>query len=176
MTERGREYGEGLYELCREENVQALPQLQMLMECFKRQPDYIRLLSNQALPKTQRTSILDDTLHGQVHPYVLNFLKILCERGLLGEFENCVAAYRQRYNQDNAIVEARATTATPLTEDERQKLLAKLQSMTGRQVELTQRVDPSVMGGVLLEMEGKLYDSTIRHRLESIRRAMVTNQ
>ena len=156
MTERGREYGEGLYELCREENVQALPQLQMLMDCFKRQPDYIRLLSNQAMPKTQRTSILDDTLHGQVHPYV--------------------PAYRQRYNQDNAIVEARATTATPLTEDERQKLLAKLQSMTGRQVELTQRVDPSVMGGVLLEMEGKRYDSTIRHRLESIRRAMVTNQ
>ena len=176
MTERGREYGEGLYELCREENIQALPQLQMLMDCFRQQPDFVRLLSNHALPKTQRTSILDDTLQGQVHPYVLNFLKILCERGLLNEFEGCVAAYRQRYNQDNAIVEARVTTAAPLTEDERQKLLARLQSMTGKQVELIQRVNPSVMGGVLLEMEGKRYDSTIRHRLESIRRAMVTNQ
>lgn len=63
------------------------------------------------------------------------------------------------------------TTSAPLTEEQRRKLLIKLGSMTGHQISLREKVDPQLIGGVLLEMDGKRYDNTLRHRLQSIHRS-----
>lgn len=174
MTEFAREYGDGLYALCAEENLteQVLAELQMLRQVFREQPDFCRLLSNMALSKQERVSILDQALRGQVHPYVLNFLKILCERGGLGEFEGCESAFRENYNRDHRVVEATVTTSQPLSDGERSRLAARVKEMTGSDVHLTEKVDASVIDGVLLEMNGQRFDNTVRHRLEEIRRAM----
>lgn len=174
MTDLGREYGLGLYALCAEEGLarEVLEQLQALKACFDEQKDFCRLLSNMALSKQERTDILDHALRGQVHPYVLNFLKILCERGVLGEFSGCEQAYRQQYNHDHGVTEAVVTTSVALTEDQRRKLLIKLGDMTGRQISLQEKVDPQLLGGVLLEMDGKRYDNTLRNRLQAIHQAL----
>ena len=78
MTELAREYGDGLYALCAEENLSAdmLSELQELKKCLREEPDFFRLLSNMSLSKEERVGILDNALRGQVHPYLLNFLKI----------------------------------------------------------------------------------------------------
>ena len=175
MTELAREYGDGLYALAAEEQLadDVLAQLQTLKAAFRENPQFLQLLSNMALPKAERVGILDQALRGQVHTYVLNFLKILCERGALHEFEGCEEAYRKLYNKENRVIEAAVTTAVPLTEEKRQQLIDRLTGMTGRKVQLKERLDPQVMGGVLLEMDGKRWDNTVRHRLEDIHRAMV---
>ncbi len=176
MTELSREYGEGLYLLCVEENLapQALEELTVLRSLFQENPDFCRLVSNHALSKQERVTILDQALRSQVHPYVLNFLKILCERGIFGEFSSCVEAYRTFYNRDNRVVEAVATTSVPLSGEQRSQLLEKLRAMTGKQIQLTEKVDPAVMGGVLLEMEGKRYDNTLKHRLGQMRQVLTS--
>lgn len=174
MTELAREYGEGLYALCAEENLteEMLTELQALKALFREQPDFIRLLSNMSLSKQERVSILDGALRDQVHPYLLNFLKILCERGALHEFEGCESAFREGFNRDHAVVEAVVTTSEALSDGQRLKLLKKLRDMTGQTVHLSEKIDPAVIDGVLLEMNGQRYDNTVRHRLEEIRRAM----
>ncbi len=174
MTELSREYGEGLYLLCMEEDLatQALEELTTLCGLFRENPDFSRLVSNHALSKQERVSILDAALRGQVHQYVLNFLKILCERGVFSEFGSCVEAYRTFYNRDHRVVEAVATTGVPLSDAQRSLLLEKLSAISGKQVQLTEKVDPAVMGGVLLEMEGKRYDNTLRTRLSQMRQVL----
>ena len=79
MTEIAREYGDGLYALTQEEHIatDVLPQLEMLKCCFKEQPEFLKLLANMSLSKEERVGILDKAFRGQIHPYVLNFLKIL---------------------------------------------------------------------------------------------------
>lgn len=178
MTDLAREYGEGLYALCAEEKLteDMLAELQTMKALFRQEPDFCRLLSNMSLPKQERVAILDHALRGQVHPYMLNFLKLLCERGILHEFEGCEAAFRESFNRDHAVVEASVTTADALTEDQRGRLLNKLRGMTGKTVHLTEKTDPAVMGGVLLEMNGQRYDNTVRHRLEEIHRAMTDGE
>lgn len=172
MTELAREYGEGLYALAVEEKLESelLEQLRTLKTCFKAEPDFVRLLGNMALSREERLSILDNALRGQVHAYLLNFLKLLCERGIMHEFGNCEEAYRELYNRENGIVEAQVMTGAPLTDEQRRQLVDKLCVMTGKKVTLTERVDASVMGGVVLEMEGKRYDNSVAGRLEQIRR------
>lgn len=175
MTELAREYGDGLYALASEEHIadDVLQQLQALKASFRENPQFLKLLSNMALSKAERVGIIDAALRAQVHPYVLNFLKILCERGALNEFEGCEEAYRRLYNKENRVMEATVTTAVALDAQKRQQLIDKLAAMTGRKVQLTEKVDAQVMGGVMLEMDGKRWDNTVRHRLEDIHRAMV---
>ncbi len=174
MTEFAREYGEGLYALCTEERIEqdVLEQLNVLKGCFREQPDFLRLLSNMSLPKQERVAIIDRTLRSETHLYVLNFLKILCERGAMGEYAGCVAAYQEAYDKEHQVTEAVVTTRIPLTEEQRAALISKLTRQMGHQVRLVEKLDPAVTGGVLLEMNGHRYDGTVRHRLESIRRAM----
>ena len=90
MTEFGREYGDGLYALCAEEKITdaVLAQLAELKGLFRENPDFIRLLSNMSIPKTERVLAADHALQGQVHPFVLNFVKLLVERGAMYEFES----------------------------------------------------------------------------------------
>ena len=174
MTEFGREYGDGLYALCAEEKItdEVLSQLSELKALFRENPDFIRLLSNMSIPKTERVQVADRALQGQVHPYVLNFVKLLVERGAVYEFGSCESAYRESYQADHRISEASVTTAKPLTDEQRRKLTDKLRQMTGRQIQLKETTDPSVLGGVLLELDGRRYDNTIRHRLSDIRQAI----
>ncbi len=174
MTEFGREYGDGLYALCAEEKITdaVLAQLAELKGLFRENPDFIRLLSNMSIPKTERVLVADQALQGQVHPYVLNFVKLLVERGAVYEFESCESAYRESYQADHLISEAGVTTAKPLTDAQRSQLIEKLRRMTGRQIQLKETTDPSVLGGVLLELDGRRYDNTIRHRLNDIRQAI----
>ena len=174
MTEFGREYGEGLYALCAEEHIErdALREVQALKASFRENEDFLRLLGNMTLSKEQRVAIVDDTLRGSVHEYVLNFLKLLVERGAIHEFAECADAYRACYNRDHGVVEAEVTTAQPLNDGQRQKLIEKLQSMTGKEIVIKEKVDASVLGGVLLQMEGKRYDNTVAHRLNAIKQAM----
>lgn len=177
MTDLAREYGEGLYELCEEENLalEGLEQMQMLKACFREQPDFLRLLSNMALPKEERCAIIESTLRGQVHDYVLNFLKILCERNLLSEFFGCEEAYRNLYNENHSLLEATVTSAAALTDAQKEQLLQKLHDMTGRAINLKEKVDASLIGGVLLEMDGKRYDNTLRHRLDGLQQVLSGN-
>ena len=175
MTELAKEYGAGMYALAAEEKIEkdVLEEMSTLKSCFKEQPEFVRLLSNMSLGKEERLGILDSTLRGQVNPYVLNFLKILCERGALHEFSGCEEAYREMYNKEHGVVEAHVTTGESMSDDQRTRLIEKLKQMTGKEVVLLEKVDPKVIGGVLLEMNGQRYDNTVRHRLESVRRAMV---
>ena len=175
MTELSKEYGEGLYALAAEEQLSQdlLAQIEMLARSFQEEPAFLHLLSNMSLSKEERLGILENTFRGQIHPYVLNFLKILCERGAMMEFAGCANAYRALYNLEHQVLEAKVTTGEKMTDDQRARLIEKLQKMTCKEIQLTEKVDEKVIGGVLLEMDGKRYDNTVRHRLDQIHQAMI---
>ena len=171
MTEVGNVYGESLYELAKEENLTKLigDQLTALQEAFRQEPDFIRLLSSPNLTKAERCQILDNSFRGKVEAYVLNFLKILTEKGYMRHFPDCVKAYRELYNQDNGILPVTAVTAVPMTDKQVKALTMKLQQITGKRIELAAKLDPNVLGGMRLDYDGKRVDDTVAHRMDAVR-------
>lgn len=170
MTELAKRYGGSLYELAAEEHLEArlLEELDGAAACIRQEPDYLRLLCTPSIPKKERCSLLDEAFGGQVHPYVVNFLKILCEEGALRELPGCAREYRTRYNQAHGILEVTAVCAVALPAASQDKLRGKLAAMTGRTIDLTVKTDPSVLGGIRLDMDGTRLDGTVRRRLEAI--------
>lgn len=171
MTQTAKTYGGALYELAREEGVskQMLEELEVLTTAFAQEPDFLRLLSTPSIPKEERCNILDKSFRDNIQPYLLNFLKILCEKGSIREIHGCFEEYRHRFNADNGIMEATAYTAVPLSDGLRAKLQEKLEATTGKTVALTTKLDPACIGGIRLEMDGTELDGTIRSRLDRVR-------
>ena len=172
MTETAKMYGGSLYDLAAEEGLETriLGELDEVQPLLKQNPDYLRLLSTPSIPKKERCGLLDEALRGQVHLYVLNFLKILCEKGTLRELAGCARAYRIRYNAAHGILEATATSAVPLTEEQKTALRQKLEATTGKTIDLKTKVDPAVLGGIRLDIEGTELDGTVHNRLSALRR------
>ena len=171
MTEVATTYGQAMYDLARDEGLakELLGQLTALNECLSGEPGFTQLLSTPKIPKEERVRILDDSFRGKLHPYVLNFLKVLTEKGYMKHFSGCCQMYKQQYNQDNGIVPVTAYTAVPLSDELRSKLTAKLSTVTGKTIEPDCRIDPETLGGVRLDFDGKQVDGTVRRRREDIR-------
>ena len=174
MTQTGSVYGEALYDLAQSEglSVSILEELSVLSQSFATEPDFIRLLGTPAISKQERCKILDDSFRGKVHPYVLNFLKILTEKGYMRHFGDCYTAYRELYNRDNGILPVTAVTAVALSDDQRKRLGDKLATLTGKNIQLENRIDPNCLGGIRLDYDGKRLDDTIEHRLNAIRNVL----
>jgi len=171
MTEVGNVYGESLYELAKEENLTKLigAQLAVLQTSYHQEPDFIRLLSSPNLTKAERCQILDDSFRGKVHPYLLNFMKILTEKGYMRYFSDCCDAYTDHYDQDNGILRVTAVTAVALNPGQTEKLTRKLNQITGKEIVLRNLIDSAVLGGVRLDYDGQRLDDTVSHRMDAIR-------
>ncbi len=170
MSRQSAVYAQALYGLAHEEekDTAILQQLQMLCEAVAAEPGFLELLSAPNLPKAERCGILDDSFRGKIDPYLLNFLKILTEKGYIRHLPEHCAAYRDIYNRDHGILPVRAVTAVPMTQTQIEKLTQKLGSITGKTVELQNRTDPAVLGGVRLDYDGKRVDGTVQNRLDTI--------
>ena len=99
---------------------------------------------------------------------MLNFLKILTQKGYSRQVPNCCDGYRGIYNEDNGILVVKVQSAVALTSAQAEKLTAKLEAATGKTAKLQCSVDPSVLGGLRLSYDGKQVDGTVQTRLDAI--------
>ena len=170
MTQVGNVYGQALYSLAKDEGLDSvvLEELNVLKESFSEEPEFLRLLAAASLTKDERCKIVDDSLRGKIQPYVLNFLKILTEKGYIRQFADCCDVFETQFNEDHGILPVKVVTAIPLTTEQAEKLTKKLSGITGKTVMIENQVDAGCMGGVRLDFDGKRLDDTVAHRLEAI--------
>ena len=171
MTQVANNYAQALYSLAKDEGfeTQILEEMSVLQQAFTEEPGFLRLLSAPNISKQERCKILDDSFRGRVNPYLLNFMKILTEKGYARQFVDCCKSYREQYNDDNGIVTVNAVSAVTLSQEQKDKLSEKLRQITGKKIELLNRVDPEVLGGIRLDYDGKRVDGTVQNRLNSVR-------
>ena len=170
MTDAGSVYGLALYDLAQSEDLseQILKELDVLRRSFSQEPDFVKLLSTPALTKQERCNILDQSFRGKVQPYLLNFLKILTEKGYIRHFPHCCDAYRSFYNEDNGILVVKAVSAVALTSAQVEKLTEKLSATTGKTIDLQCSIDATALGGLRLNYDGKQVDGTVKTKLDAI--------
>ena len=117
-------YGGALYDLAKDEGLSAqiLAELGAFAAVFRENPDYRRLLTEPSIPKAEREALLDEAWKDALHPYTLNFVKLLCANGTVSQLPDCETVYRARYNEDNNILAVTAVSAAPMREELQEKL------------------------------------------------------
>lgn len=172
MTKLSKLYGGSLYELAASEQLtkSLLEEADAVRQLFHENDDYIRLLSEPSVPKEERISLLDAAFDGQIHPYLLNFLKILCENGTLQEYSGCCREFRNRYYKDHNIVEGTVTSTVPLMKAQADALTKRLENISNKTVILTEKLDSRILGGLKVELDGQEFDGTAKGRLDGMRK------
>ena len=168
MNEIVKEYAAGLFALAEESGAEEeiLAGCRALAPLFGR--EYARLLINPDLPKEKRVALVGEALDGRAHPYLANFAKLMTERGLATEIAACFAEYERLWCEANSVVRVRCESAVPLTDDQRERLAARLESRTGRRVLMEYAVVPDLIGGMRLFYDNRQIDDTVKNRLREI--------
>ena len=89
---------------------------------------------------------------------------------MLRQYTECYKAYRKRYQEDEGISDAVVVSAVALTEEQKKTLLEKLEKLCQKKILLSEKIDPEVLGGLKVEVDGKTLDGTVSGRLKEIRK------
>jgi len=171
MTGNEREYAVALFTLSEEKNISdsVLDGLHLLRDTFQTVPDYEAFLSSPAIPKNTRLQAIRDAFDASAPEYAVSLLSLLCESGKVGLFHGCVTEYEKLYESSRARGRVIVTSALPLTGKECSALIAKLEKRSGRHLTACYRVDPAIIGGLIVEIDGQIIDGSVKHRLENIK-------
>jgi len=162
------EYGRGLFALASEEGVDREILLESRAVCEAFSDEYLHLLENPDLPKAERVALVGQLLDGRVNKYLANFVKIMTERGAASEIPGCFAVYERLYNEKHDIRKVTAVSAVPLTDEQKEKLQAKLEKNTGAAVDIEYVVDEKIIGGMRLYFDDRRIDDSIESKLRDI--------
>ena len=166
-------YAEALYESAvdKDQVAEVTSQVAELAGAMVAVPQLEDLLTNPEIDSRQTKTASAALLEG-ANPIVRNFVQVLIDRGRAGILPEIAAAYAERVERAAGKVKLTAITAVPLTPDLRDRLVERVRAETGHEVVLSEEVDPSIVGGLVLRTEGAVLDASIRERLAEMRRAL----
>jgi F-type H+-transporting ATPase subunit delta len=129
-----------------------------------------KALSNPAIPVQRKRAVVEQLLAraGALTPTLAKLLLLLAERDRLGLLPELAQAYETRLMDHAQIVRAELTSAVPLSADRVAALQQGLQRVTGRQVQLETRVDPSIIGGAVARIGSTVYDGSVTTQLQKV--------
>ncbi len=174
MRETGIVYGNSLYSLAAEEGIDAeiKGQLAAVADALEQNGDFAAMLDAPQLPREEKLKAADDVF-GDCHPYVVNTIKLLIEERRTGAVRYLAKAYEKAYNAAHNIAEVTVITAVPLDKKAEDAVAAKLKKQLGKEIILNKKIDPSILGGVVIRTDGLQIDGGVRHRLEEIKKEIV---
>ncbi len=132
-----------------------------------------RIVDNPALPHGDREAIVAKLFEGRVAPGVMNLTRLLARRGRFETLPAVAGEYTRLLNRRNGVVEAVATSASPLTPTETDAISARIKAMSGSSVSLHTKVDETLIGGLTIKIGDQLLDASVRGRLERLRERLV---
>lgn len=135
-------------------------------------PELQKVLAHPAV-SAERKRLINGSVFKGASDLLSRLLQLLVERERTRLLPDLASAYATLWNTHRSVVAAEALTAAPLATEQVKALAIALGRATGKTVELENAIDPEVLGGVLAKMEGRVFDGTVRGRLNSLRQKLV---
>jgi len=132
-------------------------------------PDFMNVMRQPRLPAQQKKGILLSVFGGSASTLVLDFLCLLIDKKRVTLTLTIAEEFQAQVNEWRHLMIAAVTTAIPLTDEEELMFSKRLREITGKQIELITRVDPSLIAGVRVVVGGKMIDATVATHLERVR-------
>ncbi len=170
-------YAEAFFELCTEEAPERLGdilgEMDALEKVFNEEPEFIKLLGTPTVTMEEKLAMVRDVIsEGKISGLTGNLLCVLTERGRMNCFSGILKDFRASYNDYFKIAEITVTSSAPLSEAVIEKIRAKMTEVTGRTVSIREKVDPALIGGVVIDYGSTRWDGSIRSRLAGLRREL----
>ena len=174
MTQISKDYASALFSLAKETNTinDVYENVNFLNDVFNENPRYTELLGSPAIDIDERIEMFSTALKGSVTKIVHSFVCILITNGHINNFAECIEDYTLLYEEYKNISTAYIKSAVELSENDIKRITEKLENISGKTVIAETMVDPSVLGGIIVELDGKVFDGSLKHKLKTAKEVM----
>jgi len=168
-------YARSLLELANAQNqpTEVGQELTQIREVLDAAPEFEALVANPAVSQASRLELLERSFKGKVLPLVWSFVGVLNEKGRLGELRGIEAAYSDLLDQQFGKIEVDVTVAQRLEDWQLDQVRQAVSESLKRDAVVHQYVDESIIGGLILRVQDKLIDTSVRGQLATIKQKML---
>jgi F-type H+-transporting ATPase subunit delta len=136
-------------------------------------PELNALLRNPQLDPKEKAEALEQVLAG-ADELLRNFLRVVTEKGRGAQIEEIAREFEELYAAEQQVLSVELTTAYELSDEDAREIVRQIENASGRTVEATRSVDPKLIGGIVLRAGSLRVDSSVRGRLNRLRRELAT--
>lgn len=168
----GKLYSEALYEIGLENN--NLDELNNdVKQCrivFEENPELVKLLGSPVITNDEKIGVIS-SIFGESGT-VRDFICVVTQKGRIGCFSDIAEEFRLKCAEHDNIAEMTVITSIPLKDAQREKLTKKLEEKSGKKIKLSEKTDPSILGGIIIEYGNTRIDDSIKGKLEAVARQL----
>lgn len=171
----GTLYGKAILGAAGNEADEIVSQLNAIVaDCMARSPGLEGVLSSPRVSQVDKENLIDRIFRDQVHPTLLNFLKVLCRRGRIGSLRAIQICASEMRDEQLGRVRVTVTSAYALSDEQSSLIAAKLGQSLGKEVVLDKRVDESLLGGILIRVGDQVFDGSVLGKMSAIRSSVTS--
>jgi F-type H+-transporting ATPase subunit delta len=177
VTKLGRVYAKALIDLALEQGqVEVVREdMRLISAVISDSRELANVMHSPIVKADKKQAILSEIFKGKINEMTERFLKIVLDHGREGSISLIAEAFENMYLQHKGIEKVKVTTAYALSDAEVKAVSEKAAAYTGKQVELNQHVDESIIGGMVLRVGDKRYNGSLAHQLKTLRRQFKDN-
>jgi F-type H+-transporting ATPase subunit delta len=138
-------------------------------------PELRSVLRNPQIDARAKAEVLTEII-GDADELIRNFLLLTAEKGRIGDVEEIAREFERLVAREERRLAVELTTAYELSDEEAADLIRQIEEASGRRVEATRHVDPSLIGGLVLQAGSLRLDASVRGRLNRLRRELVPSR
>jgi F-type H+-transporting ATPase subunit delta len=138
-------------------------------------PELRMVLRNPQIDARKKADLLEELLGG-ADELLRNFLRLAAEKGRIGEIDEITREFERLMTAEEGRLNVELTTAYELSDEEARAILKQIEDASGRKVEATRKVDPSLIGGFVLQAGSMRVDASVRGRINRLRQELVTSR
>jgi F-type H+-transporting ATPase subunit delta len=172
-----RVYAEALLRAAVKQSPQAAvdlgTEMLQLRENLVKHPEVAEFLASPALGKKGKLAFLESALKGNASELLRGLVWTLWKNNRLSLFRSVLTAYLQILDERAGRISVKVTAAVPLTDEQKNTLVATLKEGLNQEPVLDVRVDPELLGGMIVQVGDRVFDTSVRSRLQSLRTVLL---
>ena len=168
-------YSSAMFELAQEQNKLELmeEQLGYVASVMVDQPELRSFLENPIVTEDAKIKLIGKIFDSSIDKVALHFIYVMIKRGRYRYIASAIEAFIKKSRAARGILEATVTVAEPITADVEASVQTKLREVTGQDVILSVRQDPSIIGGIVIQVGDKRIDGSVSRRLEELEKSLL---
>jgi F-type H+-transporting ATPase subunit delta len=172
-------YAQALFELATERQ-QSLEQIRQELADLKQviddNPLFGQFLADPGITESQRTAVLERAIQGRVTPLMANFLGLLNHKGRISLLTEVAEAYHDLLDEKFGNVEVDVTVARALDDGQVEQVRHQISQALGKNAIVRQHVDASIIGGLVIQVQDRLIDASVRSQLQVMRHKLLSGR
>lgn len=177
ITRLGKRYAKSILDLALEMQVQDAVKTDMekIIATLDSSRELRNLVKSPVVKPEKKIAIFRELFQNELSELSRHFLEIITRKGREANLENIARGYLELYRAHQGVARAVVSSAVALNEEQRQKIRTRLKEQTGMDIEIEEKIDPSLIGGIKLRVGDMQYDGSIASQLKTFQRQFKRN-